>query len=66
MIHMDVKATNILLNSRLEAKVADFGLTKAFNSENKTHVSTNTIAGTPGYIDPEYVYPFPICSNILL
>jgi serine/threonine protein kinase len=48
-----VKATNILLNATLEARIADFGLSKAFNS-NDTHVSTNTLVGTPGYVDPEY------------
>ncbi|XP_045085316.1 probable LRR receptor-like serine/threonine-protein kinase At1g51810 isoform X2 [Aegilops tauschii subsp. strangulata] len=54
LIHMDVKTANILLNERLEAKIADFGLSKAFNCHDDTHISTNTIAGTHGYKDPEY------------
>ncbi|VAH09522.1 unnamed protein product [Triticum turgidum subsp. durum] len=54
LIHRDVKATNILLNTRLEAKIADFGLSKAFNRDNESQVSTNVIVGTRGYMDPEY------------
>ncbi|TVU20528.1 hypothetical protein EJB05_36741, partial [Eragrostis curvula] len=54
LVHRDVKATNILLNSKLEAKIADFGLSKAFNLDNDTHISTNSLVGTPGYVDPEY------------
>lgn len=39
----------------MEAKIADFGLSKAFNHDNTTNMSTNTLVGTPGYVDPEYV-----------
>ena len=37
-------------------QVADFGLSKALDRDIYTHASTNTLVGTPGYVDPEYVH----------
>ncbi|CAM0879037.1 unnamed protein product [Alopecurus aequalis] len=54
LIHRDVKATNVLLNTALEAKIADFGMSKTFSVNTSVQASTFTLVGTPGYVDPEY------------
>ncbi|PWA57922.1 putative leucine-rich repeat receptor-like serine/threonine-protein kinase [Artemisia annua] len=52
MVHRDIKATNVLLDSDLTPKISDFGLAKLHEEEN-THIITK-IAGTMGYMAPEY------------
>lgn len=50
--HRDIKATNILLDGDMRARVADFGLAKQ-TREGQSHLTTR-VAGTHGYLAPEY------------
>ncbi|TKY46710.1 Leucine-rich repeat receptor serine/threonine-protein kinase BAM3 [Spatholobus suberectus] len=59
IIHRDVKSNNILLNSDFEAHVADFGLAK-FMQGNGASECMSSIAGSYGYIAPEYAYTLKV------
>ncbi|KAF8006158.1 hypothetical protein BT93_K0463 [Corymbia citriodora subsp. variegata] len=53
IVHLDIKPQNILLDGNLNAKVADFGLSKLIDRD-QSHVIT-TMRGTPGYLAPEWL-----------
>ncbi|CAJ2660717.1 unnamed protein product [Trifolium pratense] len=76
IIHRDLKPANILLDDDMEARIADFGLAKAM-PDAETHISTSKVAGTVGYIAPEYhqifkfsdkcdIYSFGVMLGVLV
>ncbi|KAH0641607.1 hypothetical protein KY289_032581 [Solanum tuberosum] len=53
IIHRDIKSSNILLDGNFEARLSDFGLAKFLEDEESD--ITTIVAGTFGYLDPDYM-----------
>ncbi|KAL8124481.1 hypothetical protein AgCh_012214 [Apium graveolens] len=57
MVHRDISSNNILLNSKLEAFVADFGAARLLSPDSSNQT---ILAGTCGYIAPELAYTMQV------
>ncbi|KAM4072863.1 hypothetical protein ACB094_11G171700 [Castanea mollissima] len=53
VLHLDIKASNIMLDSKFNAKLGDFGLARTLQQSEYSHHTTKVIAGTLGYMAPE-------------
>jgi beta-lactam-binding protein with PASTA domain len=57
IVHRDVKPQNVILDPDGQAKVADFGIARAGNSD---MTQTGTIVGTVQYLSPEQAEGHPV------
>lgn len=57
IVHRDIKPQNVILDPEGEAKVADFGIARAGNSE---MTQTGAIVGTVQYLSPEQANGHPV------
>ncbi|GKD33990.1 kinase-like domain, phloem protein 2-like protein [Tanacetum coccineum] len=63
ILHCDIKSANILLDESLNAKVADFGLSKISPANQKYTFLFTSPVGTPGYCDPLYMDTYQLTKE---
>ncbi|MBC7815329.1 MAG: protein kinase [Planctomycetaceae bacterium] len=55
IIHRDMKPANIMLNTKGQAVLMDFGLARQVNGEENDVTKDGTFLGTPAYMSPEQI-----------
>ncbi|PWA85445.1 protein kinase-like domain, Phloem protein 2-like protein [Artemisia annua] len=63
VLHCDIKSANILLDESLNAKVADFGLSKISPANQQYTLLVTSPVGTPGYCDPLYMDTYQLTKE---
>nr|AKV93699.1 clade XVI lectin receptor kinase [Nicotiana benthamiana] len=53
VVHRDLKASNIMLDTNFNARLGDFGLARALDHEKTSYAESEGVLGTMGYIAPE-------------
>ncbi|XP_057990147.1 L-type lectin-domain containing receptor kinase IX.1-like [Hevea brasiliensis] len=53
VVHRDIKSSNVMLDSNFNTKLGDFGLARLI--DNELGLKTTGLAGTFGYMAPEYI-----------
>ncbi|XWS21247.1 hypothetical protein CRYUN_Cryun30bG0039100 [Craigia yunnanensis] len=64
VLHCDIKPQNILIDSKYQPRVSDFGLSWLLNRGDVKYSKVSTIRGTRGYMAPEWVFNLPITSKV--
>ncbi|EOX96398.1 Leucine-rich repeat receptor-like protein kinase family protein, putative [Theobroma cacao] len=60
IVHRDISSNNILLNSDLEAFVADFGTARIIDPDSSNQTR---LVGTYGYVAPEFAYTMVVTEK---
>ncbi|KAH0683932.1 hypothetical protein KY285_021409 [Solanum tuberosum] len=57
IVHRDISSSNVLLDSKYEARVSDFGIAKILKPDSS---NCTALAGTYGYVAPELAYTMKV------